>query len=270
MPDVSVDEKQRIKNLNARMANVDQNLSAECTVIAGGLGLLGLGPQAGAFAVGAGLFRLLASYRQSVANDPSRDDFDQVWISAAEVDESALPADEPVRSLHRAGAHVLVLSDQLWALLTAMERHEGAVGAGDTNAADTQADAVRRNANACASTQDALAGFGSDLNNIWATVHATNGFDWNGISVDDARQLFTASWGDPPASPEAPLQALIGCVTGTADDVLTPFADTGLSDPILGMTERPAEPTVLFDDGSATDLADLSAALRNLVTDSNA
>jgi hypothetical protein len=265
MPDVSADEKQKTKAFNAQMANMDQVASGVCTTVGGVLAFVGAAPQAAAFAVGAGLFRLLASYRQSVANDPPRDDFDQVWVSSAQLDESALPADEPVRTLSRMSAQLLVLSDQSWALLVAMERHEGAVAAGNADAANTQADAVSQNANACAATQDSLGGLASDVNGIWTTIRNTDGFDWHSVSVSDVQQFFTSSWGDPPGSPAAPLQALMSCVTGTADDVLTPFSDTGLSDPILGMTELPAEPTVLFDDGFLTGLADLSQSLRNLV-----
>lgn len=175
-----------------------------------------------------------------------------------------------VRTLSRMGAHLVVLSDQLWALLVALERYDGAVAAQDADAADTQADTVRRNADACAGTQDELAGLASDLNGIWTAIHDIDGFDWTAVSVDDARQFFTECWGDPPGAPGTPLEELMSCVTGAADDVLVPFPDTGLPDPILDMTGLPAEPASLFDDDFAGNLAELSETLRNLVTEPDA
>jgi hypothetical protein len=266
MAEVIDEQKSNVKRLNAQAATADQNISATLAVVAGALGMLGAAPQAGAFAIGAGLFRLCASYRQSVANDPARDDFDQIWVSEARLDEGSLPASEPEATLYRLAAHHAVLSDELWALLWSLERHEGALAASDADSANAQADAVRQNAAACASTQEKLQELAPQVNAVWQNIRETSSLDWSSISLADVQQFFRDSWGDPPALPAPTLQAVMACVAGASDDVLEPF-DAGLSDPILDAEELPAEPSALLDEGYVRVLSDLSISLRGLVAD---
>lgn len=159
------------------MAVTDANLS-QYMASAGAVVAL-VSPLHGAIlGVGAGMMGVCGNYRQAVANDPPRDDFGEVWVSGAVLDENALPAEEPSRTLVRFAAHQMLVMDALYALLRSLEGHDGAVNAQDFDAADVQADAVRQNANLAADLQETLISIGRDMNETIAGLRADGpGFD---------------------------------------------------------------------------------------------
>src|SRR5215213_7169863 len=120
MTEITDAARQQAKAAAARQAVFDNNLAAASGIVAV---VVPVSAFRLAFGVGSGAFWLLANYRQSVANDPPRDDFDQVWESDADLDESQVPASEPDATLHRFAARALLASDANYALYIAMERY---------------------------------------------------------------------------------------------------------------------------------------------------
>ncbi|MFG2669041.1 hypothetical protein ACGFY6_32980 [Streptomyces sp. NPDC048387] len=81
MTEVSEEQRQAVKQKAARMSVTDNNLAA---VLAGAAAPVALAspPHAAVLGVGSAAMWICANYRQSVANDPSRDDFDVVWVTS--------------------------------------------------------------------------------------------------------------------------------------------------------------------------------------------
>src|SRR5690349_345191 len=108
MTEIAVDARQQTKAAAAQTAVDANNVAASCGICAV------IVPQPYAkvgFGVASGVSWLVANYYQRIANDPPRDDFDQVWESGADLDENQMPADEPAATLHRFAARALLTAD---------------------------------------------------------------------------------------------------------------------------------------------------------------
>lgn len=264
LPTVDAQQKQLVKAQATRAALFDNNAAA-ILATAGAATALVSPAHAAVLGVGSGLFWLCANYRQSIANDPPADDFDTVWITAAQIDEASLPGSESREQLlYRFDAEQLLVCDGLYALLRSLERYEGAVNAGSDLAAD-QADAAAQNAEAIAAHQDTLVSLATEVNQAWRSIHDEFGVDWNAVSLTDVQQFYRDTVGESSDSPGPAMSSLAASVTGGADDLLEPF-DTGLSHPVLDATELPDEPSDLLSSDYIDGLDSLSAALRGLVT----
>ena len=265
MPDVSDEQRQRVKQEATRTALLDNNISA-ALVVAGGVASF-VSPAHGiVLGIGSGLFWLCANYRQSIANDPPRDDFDEVWITSASVDEGSLPGGESrERTIYRFHAQQLLVCDGLYALLRSLERYDGAKAAGATEAVAAQVDAVQRNATSIADQQDALIALVPEVNQAWVSLRDELGLDLSTASLGEIQQFYRDTVGELPP-PSAALEALGASVRGAASDVLEPFS-TGLAHPVLDATELPAEPSDLIGQDYVDGLNELSSALRGLVVD---
>ncbi|MET7311649.1 hypothetical protein ABZS68_32490 [Streptomyces sp. NPDC005571] len=110
-------------------------------------------------AVGSLTAWLIGNRYQRIANDPPRDDFDQVTESFARLLEDAVPAEEPHATVHRLAANQVLLCDTLSAMLVSLERFDGAVLASDADAANRQAEAVHLNAHQALSSHETAAKF---------------------------------------------------------------------------------------------------------------
>src|SRR5436305_5822987 len=165
MSDVNAEQRQKAKAAAANIAVVANDtavvLGAAGIIVTGAGVASGVGALAG---VGAGVALGVCSFGawfignryQRLANDPPRDDFDQVTISAASVSDARLPPDEPDATAARFAAQQVILADTLSCLVTSLERFDGAQAAGDTAAASAQADAAQQNASAALAAQQAL------------------------------------------------------------------------------------------------------------------
>ncbi len=265
MPGVDDQKRQAAKQEAARTAVTDNNLAAG-TAVAAGLVAFVSPPHAAALCVGSGLFWLLANYRQSVANDPARDDFDVVWKTSAQLDESLLPGTEPREQvLYRLGAQQLLVGDALYALLRSLERFDGATAAG-SDLVDAQVDAIAHNAEATVTHQETLIALVPDVNQAWASIRAEFVVDPSSVTLEDVQQLYREIVGDSPETPAPPMVALGEAIVDAADDLLVPF-DTGLAHPVLDATELPPQPSELVDAEYVAGLEALSEPLRELVVE---
>ncbi|GAA1519350.1 hypothetical protein GCM10009827_038340 [Dactylosporangium maewongense] len=266
MPEVNAEQKQAVKQQATQAALTDNNLAAGLAVAGGVVSFVS--PAHGiVLGIGSGLFWLCANYRQAIANDPPRDDFTEVWISGAHVDEGQLPGeDSRERLFYRFNAQQLLVCDGLYALLWSLERYDGAAAAGDPDAAASQAEAVRQNAEIVAAHQDALASLVSEVNQAWAVLRDELGLDWNSVSLADVQQFYRDTVGESPQAPSPALEALAASIVDGASDLLEPF-DTGLAHPVLDATELPGEPRELIGQDYTDGLAEMSAAIRGLVVD---
>lgn len=269
---VQPQKKQTLKQKVATVAGEARDHAAAVAAAAVAVGKIQpqTAPVVGPVAVVAGTLFVLFTVVQKLAGDPPRDDFDQVWVSGAAVDESALPDEEPQRAVVRFAAQQTVLMDNMTALVISLERYDGAVDAGDDDAADTQADAVQQNADAAAAAQQTLQDLAPGLNDAWRDYTTQNPPDFDSVTLDDFKQWFLDHWGDPPdnpaQSPSSSLQSLIAAVTGAADDVLSPF-DVGMSHPILEADEVPGGTSSLIGDAYSAALADAATELSGLVVE---
>jgi hypothetical protein len=263
MSEMTADQRQRVKQEATRTALLDNNIAASL-VVAGGL-VSFVSPAHGiSLGIGSGLFWLCANYRQSIANDPARDDFDQVWVTSANLDEDLLPgSDEQERAVNRFDAQVLLVCDGLYAVLRSLERFDGATAAGSDAGVAAQLDAIAQNAAATADRQDTLLALADDVNQVWAAHRDADGLSWSSADLASIQQFYRDTVGDLPPPSEA-VATLAASVVGGADDLLEPF-DTGLSHPVLEATELPAEPTPLIGDEFVGGINAMSAALRELV-----
>ncbi|WP_316762506.1 hypothetical protein [Streptomyces herbicida] len=272
---VSPQKKQTLKQKVAKTAEDVRNTSAAVAATAAAtaataaqVGAPEVSAVAGAVMAVAGILAVFSTVVQKLANDPPRDDFDEVWVSAAAIDEDALPEEEPLRTAVRVGAQTAVLTDNYYALLRALERYDGAVEAGEDDAADTQADAVQQNGDAVIAAQQAVQDLAAQINDSWATITANTPPDHTSLTLDDMKQQFLDNWGDPadnPANaPSAALQSILTALTGAAEDLLQPF-DVGLPHPVLDADSVPDEPSALIDTAYQDSLADAGGQLPDLV-----
>jgi len=263
MPDINAQERQQVKQESARMAITDANVS-QYLAAAAAVATLASPLYTAILAVGAAAMGVCGNYRQAVANDPPRDDFDQVLVTQGILDENLVPTDEPLGTLHRFAAYQLMLSDALYLLLRSLERYDGAISADNLDAANIQADAAQQNAESAAALQDNLILLAPLVNQAWDSLRAEFTVDWNSLTIEQVQQFYRETWGEPPQSPSGPLQEVIQSITGTVDDLLEPF-DPVAAHPILSATEVPSEPQQLIDDSYIEELVSLSSALRSLV-----
>jgi len=264
MTEVTADARQQVKAAAARQAVFDNNLAAGSGIIAV---LVPVPAAKVAFGVGSGLFWLLANYRQSVANDPARDDFGDVWESSASFDDSLLPESEPEATLTRFAAYSLLAADADYALYISLERYDGALAAGDLDAAERQAQAVQFNANASAIQQDTLASLASEVNEIANQQLADSGRTWDTVSLEDAQALYSQICGSDISdltSSEA-VSGAAAIVSDAAGDLLV-APTTDLVHPILGVDSLPPQPDVLIGQDYLDSAAQYSAALRSITS----
>src|SRR5262245_15962515 len=119
MSEVNAQQRQNAKTAaaNAAVAANDTAvvLGAAGIIVAAAGATTGLGAPAGLFVggvLGVGSFLAwgIGNRYQRLANDPPRDDFDQVTISGAQLDEGALPATEPQATFVKYAANQLILA----------------------------------------------------------------------------------------------------------------------------------------------------------------
>jgi hypothetical protein len=193
---------------------------------------------------------------QRLANDPPRDDFDQVTISGAQLVEDAIPATEPDAAFIRYAANQLILIDATAALVTSLERFDGAVAAGDPDSASIQADAVASNASLMVTAHNALIDVASPINDSWnaATVDAST------VTFDQAPDFLAAA-----ISPNSlGLGAVFPCVTGLVD--ANPFGDLDPNDhPLIVSGELPPTPNELISGDLNDNMSTLSDPLSSIV-----
>jgi hypothetical protein len=260
--EVNAQERQRLKQQAAQMAIMDANLSQYMAATAAVVAVLSA-PHGIVLAVGAAVLGVCGNYRQAVANDPPRDDFDQVWVTGASFDDALVPEDERMASIHRFAANQIMLTDAIYALLRSLERHDGAMNTEDTDAATAQADAARQNAERAAELQEILSSLAPSMNEVISSLRA-DAPDFDSVTIEEVVQLYRDAWGEPPEAPGAALQGVANSITGAAEDLLEPF-DPVEAHPILSASELPADRGVSFDETYLAQLADSSSTLRSLI-----
>jgi hypothetical protein len=276
MTDVSAEQRQRAKTAAANIAVAANDaavvLGAAGLIVAGAGVASGVGALAG---VGAGAALGVCSFGawfvgnryQRLANDPPRDDFDQVTISAATLDEGALPAAEPDATVTRVAAQQIILADAVSCLVTSLERFDGAQAAGDAGSASTQADAAGQNASAVTAAREALRALADPLNQAWTATRDT--VDWSAGEISQAQRALRETVGDPAQAPGEGLRRVLASVSGLADPEL--FANLDLeSHPLLTAGDMPAEPDALLNGGYLDQLDAAADPLRNLIITDNA
>ncbi|MFF7780319.1 hypothetical protein ACFZCG_38625 [Streptomyces tanashiensis] len=263
MTDVSAERRQQAKTAAANAA-VAANDTAVVLGIAGvvvaGAGVAsGVGSLAGVgigatLAVGSFAAWLVGNRYQRIANDPPRDDFDQVTESFARLLEDAVPSEEPHATVHRLAANQVLLCDALAAMLMSLERFDGAVMAGDADAANRQAEAVHLNAQTAADLQDTITALAGTVNQLW--LDNQDNLAWNDATLEQVQQLHGEAAGDP-------FQAVMAGVEDLTDN--NPFSSVDSSeDPVLLATEIPSQPQAIVGDQYVAELAGLSETLREL------
>ncbi len=265
MTEISADQRSAIKQRSTRMALTDNNLAAGMATAAGVVAFVSP-PHATVLAIGSGLLWLCANYRQSIANDPPRDDFAEPWITSAVIDGASLPEEAREQRIFRFDAELLVVCDGLFALLRSIERFDGAVQAGDVDGANAQAEAARANAEVVASAQEILSELAVEVNEAWVSLSEELGLDWGSASLAEVQQVYLSNVGVDPEQPAPPLAAVAACVVDGAEDLLVPF-DTGMSHPVLDADDLPSAPAPLISQEYLTDLAEMALELRALVVD---
>src|SRR6516164_9505099 len=197
MPEVDAQARARLKQEAARTALLDSEIAQVLSAVAA-LASLFSPPHAAVLGIGSAAMGQCGNYRQSIANDPPRDDFDQVSITQARVNEDLVPVDEPKRTFYLFAAQHLILSDALFALLLSLERYDGAVNANNLDAASSQADAARQNAAAAVSIQESLPPLVHALNDGWHTLSAGSSLTFADLSLEQVQQFYREAWGSPP------------------------------------------------------------------------
>jgi len=264
MPDVNAQERQELKAQAARMAITDANISQ---YLAGAAAVVALvsPPHGAVLAVGAAAMGVCGNYRQSVANDPPRDDYGETWVTEASFNADAIDDDENGATIQRFVGQVLLINDAHYALLRSMERYDGAVAAGDTEAASNQAAAARDNARVAADLQEGFGPLAQAVDEAIASLRPANA-SFASLAIDDVKTLYREAWGEPPAEPGEPLRRILALLSGAAEDLLEPF-DPEQAHPILTATELPEDRQPVFDEDYLAALNEYNSSLRNLVSD---
>jgi hypothetical protein len=268
MPEVNAEQRQRAKAAAANAA-VAANDTAVVLGIAGvvvagagvasGVGALagvGVGAALGVCSFGAWF---VGNRYQRIANDPARTDFDQVAKSVAALIEDAVPAEEPHATVHRLAAHHLLLGDALNALLVSLERFDGAIEAGDGDAASRQADAVAHNAQVAVGHHGSILGLADSLNQSWRDPQAE--LAWDAVTPEEVQQFNSDARGDA-------LPAVLASIGDLTDGDLFAGLDDSV-DPVLNVGEIPAQPEAVADDAYLGELVGLSEVLPSLVVESS-
>ncbi|SHN37338.1 hypothetical protein [Actinacidiphila paucisporea] len=264
MTDVSAEKRQQAKAAAANVAVTANDTAvvlgtAGVVVTAAGV-TTGVGALAGVWVgatLGVGSFAawFIGNRYQRIANDPPREDFEQVTESSARLLEDAVPTEEPHATVHRLVANHVLLSDALSAMLVSLERFDGAVLADDADAANRQAEAVRLNAQTAAYLQDTITVLAGTVNQLW--LENQDNLAWSDVTLEQVQQLHGEAAG-------APFQAIMAGVEDLTDN--DPFSSLDSSeDPVLLATEIPSQPRAILGDEYVAELAGLSETLRELV-----
>jgi hypothetical protein len=273
MTQVSADERQKAKAAAA-------NLSVACNDAAVALGIAGVAAAGAGVAtgvgapagVGVGLLFGAASFvawwignrYQRLANDPPRTDFNIVTVSAAALRAGGQSTTDPATAAQLLGSQQIILADALDALVTSIERYDGALAAVDTDAAQSQADAVRKNATAAKSAQQICADLATTLDAWWQQAP----LDLSSITVEAVKSNYLAGAGPPTQAPGVALQQALNGVSGLANP--QPYADlTADQDPVLALTGIPASLDALFGPAFLRQMNQLSTLLDGLVSDAD-
>jgi hypothetical protein len=88
-----------------------------------------------------------------------------------------VPSNEPLATAHRLAAHFVILADAVGALVTSLERYDGAIAAGGKDSADKQLDAVKQSAQAAIREHGVIADIAGSLNQAWSSSQGE--LDWN-------------------------------------------------------------------------------------------
>lgn len=273
MPQVDQEQRQQAKAAAANAA-VEANDAAVAigvtgTVAAAALVATGVGAFAG---VGVGAALMLGSFGawyignryQRLANDPPRDDFDVISVTEAtnpfliDVQSSVDAATTAVEL----AVYQLILADALDHLVTALERHDGALMADDDNAAAAQAEAVRRNAAAGVFAQSVVVQSATTLNNFWTGLE----IGLLDTPLEEVQSAYLEHVGPPHRDPQASLVQLLSLISGLDETALFANLDPQ-EDPVMALTELPKLPNILFGEGFFLAAAALAAALDGLVTE---
>jgi len=251
MTDVSAEQRQKAKTAAANAAVACNDLAVVLGAAGAVVVVAGVASGVGSFAgVGVGGVLAVGSFGawwlgnryQRLANDPPRDDFGVVTISAASVIDGDIPGEEPDATLARFVAQHFVLADSIGALVTSLERFDGATAAGDGASASSQADAMQSNAQAALAAQGAVLGLADPMNAAWSATIPT--VDWSSVTSDQVLEVYRDSVGDAAAAPAGSLQTVLDSVGDLSEGVL---ADGGSDEnPLLAIASMPDQPDVLF------------------------
>src|SRR6266542_3775168 len=154
-------------------------------------------------------------------------------------------------------ANDLIVADAMAALVTSLERFDGAVEAGNPDSASTQADALQSNANLVVSAHTALIDLATSVNDAWSTN--VGDVDTSDVSFEEVPAFLAGI----TAAGSAGLDAVFACVTDLVDE--DPFADLDPSDhPLISNGELPPTSELISSDvNDAT--AELSDPLSSIV-----
>ncbi len=266
MTDVTPDQKAKAKAAAANAAvacNDAAVVFGAAGVVAAGAGTAtGVGAPAG---VGVGIVLGLASFGawfvgnryQRLANDPPRTDYQTQTVSAASYVENQSNA-EPLASFRAFSGEQLVLGDALSDLVDSLERYDGAVAASDTDSAESQAQAVVKNAAAATASIGRITALAATLNQNWSDNSAS--LDWTTATLDAARTLITDNCGQDVSAPAANLSDLLTRISGTdTTALLAPLS--GQQNPLASATAIPDKPAALFSDAYLQAMQAASDAL---------
>lgn len=269
MSEVNPEQKAQAKTAAANMA-VSANDTAvvlgaagAVVVVAGvasGVGALagvGMGAALGVCSFGAWW---VGNRYQRLANDPPREDFDEVCESNGQIIHgSAAPG-----SAWELAATQFILADALSALVTSLERYDGALAAEQDEAATRQAWAVRHNAQAAIAASARIAELARVVNQNWEEARPS--IDWSSVSLQQVQETYLSARGETPAAAASePLQGVLEKIDGLVE---TEFSKLDLDlDPVMSLTEMPGEPSVLVSQEYLDELAGLSELLGSLVAE---
>jgi hypothetical protein len=273
MTQVSVEERQKAKAAAANLAVASNDAAVALGV--GAVAVVAVGTVSGAGApagVLVGAVLAVASFGawwvgnryQRLANDPPRTDFATVTVSAAALKAGGQSTTDATTAAKLLGSQQIILADALDALVTSIERYDGAVAAGDTDAAQKQADAARQNAAAAKGAQQAFADLAATLNASWRQAP----LDLSSITVDAVKSNYLAAAGPPNQAPGVALQQALDSVSGFANP--EPFADLSADrDPVLALTQVPPSLDALIGPAFLDAMNQLSTTLDALVNDAD-
>ena len=271
MTDTTADQKAKAKQTAANLAVAANDaavaLGITGALAAGALVATGVGAFAG---VGVGAALAVSSFAawwvgnryQRLANDPPRDDYSVVEISAAQSTEAGQSTAEIEPTARQLAIQQLILADALECFVRCLERHDGAIRDGDNDAAQKQMDAARQNARAVKAAQMYICNCAEILNDAWANADV----DMSSLTLDSLRQQYLQSAGPPHQAAGATLQGILDTISGLCADVDFGALDAS-SDPVMALTEVPSKPDSVVPLTVTNAMSELSEALGAMVTD---
>ena len=273
MTQVSAEERQKAKATAANSA-VAANDAAVALGVVGAVGAgaavaTGVGALAGVrdrpLAGRVQLRRVVGREPLSAArDDPPRTDFAIVTVSAAALPAGGQSTTDAAIAAKLLGSQQIILADALDSLVTSLERYDGALAAGDSDAAQKQADAARQNAAATKTAQQIFADLAATLNASWQQAP----LDLSSTTVDAVKSNYLAAAGPPTQAAGETLQQALDSVSGLAN--AQPFADLCADqDPVRALTQTPASLDVLIGPALLDAMNQLSTTLDALVNDAD-